>query len=73
VRNATRVLVLEGVTDADNVGSAFRNAAAFRCGRHVLLSGCCDPLYRKAIRTSNGACLRTPFARIAEWPSDLQA
>jgi hypothetical protein len=23
------VLVLEGVTDADNVGSAFRNAAAF--------------------------------------------
>jgi tRNA G18 (ribose-2'-O)-methylase SpoU len=31
----------------------------------VLLDAeCCDPLYRKAIRVSVGACLLTPFARI---------
>lgn len=61
------LLVLEGVTDADNVGSAFRNAAAF--GAHVLLSPtCCDPLYRKAIRTSMGSVLRVPYARFIGWP-----
>jgi tRNA G18 (ribose-2'-O)-methylase SpoU len=71
VRSAHRVLILEGVTDADNVGSAFRNAAAF--GASVVLSDtCCDPLYRKAIRTSMGAVLRTPYARAACWPHDLE-
>jgi tRNA G18 (ribose-2'-O)-methylase SpoU len=40
----------------------------------VLLSPtCCDPLYRKAIRTSMGAVLGVPFARAGadEWPSVL--
>ncbi|RPI50162.1 MAG: RNA methyltransferase, partial [Acidobacteria bacterium] len=65
-----RLLVLEGVGDADNVGSAFRNAAAF--GARVLLSPtCCDPLYRKAIRTSMGSVLRTAYARLSKWPGDL--
>jgi tRNA G18 (ribose-2'-O)-methylase SpoU len=70
VRAADLLLVLEAVTDADNVGSAFRNAAAF--GASVLLSeACCDPLYRKAIRTSMGSVLRTPYARVKDWPRDL--
>jgi tRNA G18 (ribose-2'-O)-methylase SpoU len=72
VRLAERLLVLEGVGDADNVGSAFRNAAAF--GASVVLNeACCDPLYRKAIRTSMGSVLRTQYARIREWPGDLAA
>jgi tRNA G18 (ribose-2'-O)-methylase SpoU len=64
--------VLEGVSNADNVGGVFRNAAAF--GANVLLSPtCCDPLYRKAIRTSMGTSLRVPFARADEedWPDAL--
>jgi tRNA G18 (ribose-2'-O)-methylase SpoU len=70
VRSAGRILILERVADADNVGSAFRNAAAF--GASVVLSEtCCDPLYRKAIRTSMGAVLRTPYARADIWPRDL--
>ena len=72
LRPADLLLVLEGVADADNVGSAFRNAAAF--GASVILSGtCCDPLYRKAIRTSMGSVLRTPYARAREWPKELTA
>jgi tRNA G18 (ribose-2'-O)-methylase SpoU len=71
-RKAALLLVLEAVTDADNVGSAFRNAAAF--GASVVLSDtCCDPLYRKAIRTSMGSVLRTPYARLSDWPNDLAA
>jgi tRNA G18 (ribose-2'-O)-methylase SpoU len=70
VQHASLVLVLEAVSDADNIGSAFRNAAAF--GACVVLSGtCCDPLYRKAIRTSMGSVLRTPYAHAPSWPADL--
>lgn len=66
------VLVLEGVTDADNVGSAFRNAAAFGAGGVLLSPTCCDPLYRKAIRTSMGSVLRMPYAWLESWPADLE-
>jgi tRNA G18 (ribose-2'-O)-methylase SpoU len=68
---ATTVVVLEGVTNADNVGGVFRNAAAFDAGGVLLSPTCCDPLYRKAIRTSMGAALRVPFARAEEWPEAL--
>lgn len=70
IQGAGLLLVLESVTDADNVGSAFRNAAAFGA-RIILNDACCDPLYRKAIRTSMGAVLRTPYARMHKWPDDL--
>lgn len=65
------VVVLEGVTDADNVGAVFRNAAALGAGAVLLSPTCCDPLYRKAIRTSVGYVLRVPFARMEPWPDAL--
>ncbi len=65
------VIVLEGVSNADNVGGVFRNAAAFRAGGVLLTPACCDPLYRKAIRTSMGAALGVPFARLDDWPGAL--
>jgi tRNA G18 (ribose-2'-O)-methylase SpoU len=65
------IVVLEGVGNADNVGGVFRNAAAFGAGGVVLSPTCCDPLYRKAVRTSMGAALRVPFARADSWPGAL--
>lgn len=58
------VLVLVGLSNHDNMGGVFRNAAAF--GVHAVLIDrtCCDPLYRKAIRVSVGAALTVPFARV---------
>lgn len=70
--DAALLLVLEGVTDADNVGSAFRNAAAFGVDA-VLLSASCDPLYRKAVRTSMGHVLQMPYARVTNLASELTA
>src|SRR5262249_10764203 len=57
--------------NADNVGSIFRNAAAFGADAVLLGPSCTDPLYRKAIRTSMGAALRVPFAAMDDWPADL--
>jgi len=68
---ARTVVLLEGVTNADNVGAVFRNAAAFAAGAVLLTPACCDPLYRKAIRTSMAATLRVPYARIDDWPGAL--
>ena len=65
------LLVLEQIGNADNVGGIFRNAAAFGTAAVVLSPGCCDPLYRKAIRTSMGACLQIPFTTLADWPHGL--
>ena len=65
------LLLLEGLTDADNVGGAYRNAAAFGVEAVVLSPSCCDPLYRKAIRTSMGSALCLPTARAAHWPAEL--
>jgi len=59
------VVVLAGLSNHDNVGGVFRNAAAFGAGAVLLDAGCCDPLYRKAIRVSVGAVLTVPFARLA--------
>lgn len=66
------VLGLAGLTNHDNVGAAFRNAAAFGADAVLLDHAGCDPLYRKAIRVSAGAALITPFARLgpeAAWPA----
>jgi len=65
------VVVLEDVTNADNVGAVFRNALAFAAAAVLLGPGCCDPLYRKAIRVSMGASLQVPHARIRDWPAGL--
>lgn len=56
------VLVLAGISNHDNVGSIFRNAAAFEADAVLLDERSCDPLYRKAIRVSVGAVLKVPFA-----------
>jgi tRNA G18 (ribose-2'-O)-methylase SpoU len=68
---ATRVLVLEGVNNPDNVGGIFRSAAAFGIDAVVLGPQCSDPFYRKAIRTSMGATLQIPFAPADVWPGAL--
>ena len=70
---ATRLVALERIGNADNMGGIFRNAAAFGVDAVVVGPGCCDPLYRKAIRVSVGAALRVPFCRADDWLADLQA
>ena len=67
----TRLLVLEGVNNPDNVGGLFRNAAALGVSAVVLGPHCGDPLYRKAIRTSMAAVLTLPWVQAGAWPDTL--
>jgi tRNA G18 (ribose-2'-O)-methylase SpoU len=71
VPSARTVIALDRVSNPDNVGGVFRNAAAFGVDAVVVGPGCCDPYYRKAIRTSMAATLRVPFARVERWPDAL--
>jgi tRNA G18 (ribose-2'-O)-methylase SpoU len=68
----SRVLVLEGVNNPDNVGGLFRSAAAFGIELVVLGPDSGDPLYRKAIRTSMGATLSMPFVQAPQWPGAIR-
>ena len=65
------VVVLEGRTTHANVGGIFRTAMALGADGVLLCARCCDPLYRKAIRTSLGGSFCVPFARVPAWPDDL--
>jgi tRNA G18 (ribose-2'-O)-methylase SpoU len=52
-----------GISNHDNMGSMFRNAAAFGADAVLLDESCCDPLYRKALRVSVGSILTVPYCR----------
>ncbi|RMH30788.1 MAG: RNA methyltransferase [Planctomycetota bacterium] len=74
-RDCRALIVLEDLTNHDNVGSVFRSAAVLGgAGVGVLLSPrCCDPLYRKSLRVSMGHALTVPFATVTDWPGGLAA
>jgi tRNA G18 (ribose-2'-O)-methylase SpoU len=66
------VAVLSGISNHDNMGSIFRNAAAFEADALVLDDQCCDPFYRKAIRVSVGAVLKVPHVRAGALEAALE-
>lgn len=57
------VLAACGISNHDNMGALFRNAAAFGVDAVLMDETSCDPMYRKAIRVSVGSVLTVPFAR----------
>jgi tRNA G18 (ribose-2'-O)-methylase SpoU len=70
--NATRVAILERVSDHENLGGLFRNAAAFGIDAMLLCPQCSDPLYRRAVRVSIGHVLTVPWTRATPWPDALE-
>ncbi len=57
------LLALAELSNHDNVGACFRNAAALGADAVLLDETSCDPLYRKSIRVSAGTALSLPFTR----------
>ena len=71
--DARTLIVLEDLTDVDNLGAIARHAAAFGADAILLSPRSADPFYRKAIRVSLGAVFTVPIVRLARWPDDLRA
>ena len=61
LRDARRVVVIEGVTDTTNIGAIFRSAAALGIDAVILTRDTCDPLNRRAVRVSMGSVFLIPW------------
>ena len=66
-----RLVLLEDVSNPDNVGGVLRAARALGAAGALLSPASGDPLYRKAIRVSVGAALLLPWARVTDWDAAL--
>jgi tRNA G18 (ribose-2'-O)-methylase SpoU len=71
VLTATRLAVVEGVGDHENLGALFRTAAALGVGGVLLDDQCADPLYRRSVRVSLGWSLHVPWCRVGPLPHVL--
>ena len=60
-RNATRIVVIDGVVDTTNIGAIFRSAAALGIDAVLLTRNSCDPLNRRAVRVSMGSVFLIPW------------
>jgi tRNA G18 (ribose-2'-O)-methylase SpoU len=69
--SANRIVVLQALNDAENLGALFRNAAAFGVDAVLLDQRCADPLYRRSVRVSMGHALRVPFVVTGDLPELL--
>jgi len=65
-RDASRVVVIDGVTDTTNIGAIFRSAAALGIDAVLLTPTSCDPLNRRAVRVSMGSVFLVPWTWIEE-------
>ena len=60
-RDASRVVVIDGVVDTTNIGAIFRSAAALGIDTVLLTPTSCDPLNRRAVRVSMGSVFLVPW------------
>lgn len=67
-----RVVVVDGVVNATNIGTIFRGAAALNVAGVFLAPSCCDPLNRRSVRVSMGTVFQLPWCYLSssvhEWP-----
>jgi tRNA G18 (ribose-2'-O)-methylase SpoU len=69
---AQRTLVIEDITDVDNLGALMRDAAAFGVDSVLMSPRCADPYYRKALRTAVGTTFALTVVRGSAWPESLR-
>lgn len=60
-QEARRVVVIDSVVDATNIGAIFRSAAALGIDAVLLTRNSCEPLNRRAVRVSMGSVFFVPW------------
>ncbi len=73
LKEARRVVVIDGVTDTTNIGAIFRSAAALGIDAVLLTRTACDPLNRRAVRVSMGSVFLVPWTWIDDIEGQLHA
>lgn len=68
---ATRVVVLENVSNPTNLGIIARSAIGLGADALILDPTCCDPLYRRASRVAMGEVFALPYAYAPRFPTGL--
>ena len=71
-REARRIVVIDSVVDAVNIGAIFRSAAALGIDAVLLTRNSCDPLNRRVVRVSMGAVFFVPWTWVDGPLSDLR-
>lgn len=72
-RGASRICVIDGVSDTTNIGAIFRSAAALGVDAVALTRTSCDPLNRRSVRVSMGSVFLIPWAWVDDPVSELAA
>ena len=60
-QGSRRIVIIDGVVDATNIGAIFRAAAALGIDGVLLTPTSCDPLNRRAVRVSMGSVFLVPW------------
>jgi len=66
LKNAHKVLLLEGIKDAGNLGTILRSATAFDVDAVILYGNCVDIYNPKCVRSSVGNLTKTPVFHITD-------
>ena len=72
-RDASRIVVIDGVVDTTNIGAIFRSAAALGIDAVLLTRNSCDPLNRRAVRVSMGSVFLVPWTWLDSYDTLHQA
>jgi tRNA G18 (ribose-2'-O)-methylase SpoU len=71
VATASRLVILEGCNDHENLGVIARSARGLGMDAMLLDPSCADPYYRRSLRVSMGELLYLPVARCPQWPTAI--
>ncbi|HEY5424387.1 MAG TPA: RNA methyltransferase, partial [Ilumatobacteraceae bacterium] len=65
--SASRLVMLEGINDHENLGAIGRTARGLGADALLLDPTCADPFYRRSVRVSMGELLHIPIVRCDDW------
>jgi tRNA G18 (ribose-2'-O)-methylase SpoU len=67
------VVILEGLADAENMGTIIRTAAGFGVDAVIVDQTCCHPFLRRSVRVSMGTVVNVPIIRTPDLPEMLRS
>lgn len=69
---ARTIAMVDGITNAENMGVIVRNCACFHVDALLVLPSSCDPYLRRSVRNSMGNILRLPIVYIENAETEIK-